>query len=156
MQNQASDNPGVIALPPLIYGAGLAAGLLLHFLYPLGFLPEPMMRWMGIVPFGAAVALALPAQRALARARTPFDVRRPTSAIVTDGVFRYSRNPMYLALTLLHVGIATLLDSLWLLVVIVPVTVVVQLGVVAREERYLERKFGDEYLRYKRRVRRWI
>ena len=96
------------------------------------------------------------ATHALARAKTTHNVRQPTTTIVADGVFRYSRNPMYLSLTLLYLGIASLFNSLWMLLLILPVLVVVQLGVIAREERYLERKFGEEYLRYKARVRRWI
>jgi protein-S-isoprenylcysteine O-methyltransferase Ste14 len=75
---------------------------------------------------------------------------------VTDGPFRYTRNPIYVALTLFYLGIGVVLNALWVLLLIVPLIVVMQLGVITREERYLERKFGDEYLRYKARVRRWL
>ena len=92
----------------------------------------------------------------MARAGTSFRTQRPTTAIVTDGPFGYSRNPIYVALTLLYLGIGMLINGLWVLLLIVPVLVVIQLGVVAREECYLERKFGDEYLCYRRRVRCWL
>jgi hypothetical protein len=106
------------------------------------------------VLIAGAVAIVVPAFRAMARAGTSFRTERPTTAIVTDGPFRYTRNPIYVALTLLYLGIGTVLNALWVLLLIVPVMVLMQLGVIAREERYLERKFGDEYLRYKARVRR--
>jgi protein-S-isoprenylcysteine O-methyltransferase Ste14 len=92
----------------------------------------------------------------MARAGTSFRTERPTTAIVTAGPFRYSRNPIYVALTLLYLGIGMVLNALWVLLLIVPVIAVMQRGVIAREERYLERKFGDEYRRYQVRVRRWL
>ncbi len=76
--------------------------------------------------------------------------------VVTDGAFRYSRNPTYLSLTLLYVGVALVLNSLWVLMMVVPAVAVTHWGVVLREERYLESKFGEEYRRYTQRVRRWI
>lgn len=94
--------------------------------------------------------------RALARARTPLDPRKPTTAIVTAGAFRFSRNPIYLSLLLLYLGIASLINALWIFLLALPLVVVLQRGVVEREERYLERKFGDEYMVYKNRVRRWM
>jgi protein-S-isoprenylcysteine O-methyltransferase Ste14 len=103
-----------------------------------------------------SIPIVISAVRALLRGRTAFDARKPTTSIVTDGAFRYSRNPTYLSLTLLYVGVALMLDSLWVLVMVVPAVAVTQWGVVLREERYLESKFGEEYRRYAQRVRRWI
>jgi protein-S-isoprenylcysteine O-methyltransferase Ste14 len=149
------DNPGVIARP-LIYLGALALGLGLHAASRVTALPATAARVLGVVLIACAVAVAVPAFRAMARAGTSFRTERPTTAIVTDGPFRYTRNPIYVALTLLYVGIGMVLNALWVLLLIVPVIVVMQLGVIAREERYLERKFGDEYRRYKVRVRRWL
>ena len=104
----------------------------------------------------AAGLIVASAFRALGRARTAFDIRQPTTTIVTDGPFRYSRNPMYISLTLLYMGLAVLINSLWILLLLLPVLLVIQNGVVKREEQYLERKFGETYLRYKAQVRRWI
>jgi protein-S-isoprenylcysteine O-methyltransferase Ste14 len=92
----------------------------------------------------------------LARARTAFDARKPTTTIVSDGAFQYSRNPTYLALTLLYVGFALVLGSPWVLLMVVPAVALTQWGVVLREERYLEAKFGEAYRRYKTNVRRWL
>jgi protein-S-isoprenylcysteine O-methyltransferase Ste14 len=81
---------------------------------------------------------------------------KPTTAIVTKGPFRYSRNPLYVSLTLLYLGVALIINVLWIVLLVVPVLVVMQRGVIGREEAYLERKFGEKYLSYKARVRRWV
>lgn len=151
-----NDNPGVITRPPLIYLGALALGLGLHAAVRVPILPVTLARILGVVLIACAVAIAAPAFRAMARAGTSFRTERPTTAIVTDGPFAYTRNPIYVALTVLYVGIAMTINALWVLLLIVPVIVVMQRGVVVREERYLERKFGDEYVRYKARVRRWV
>jgi len=156
MATQQDDKAGVIAFPPLIYGSALVLGLLINFMFPRSFMPQKPALWLGILLILFAPLVVVSAFRALARAKTTFDTSKATTAIVTDGAFRYSRNPMYLALTLLYIGIASLVNSLWVLLLVVPLMVVIQRGVVEREERYLERKFGEEYLRYKTRVRRWI
>ena len=150
------DHPDVIALPPVIYGAALGLGTVIHFMVPMQFLPERPAVWLGILLIVTSIPIVMSALGALARARTSFDVRKPTTAIVTDGAFRFSRNPMYLAATLLYLGIALVMNSVWVLVLIVPLMVVMQRGVVEREERYLERKFGEEYRRHKTQVRRWM
>lgn len=152
----SEDKAGVIALPPLIYGTALVIGLVLHFVFPMRFLPQTPARWFGVLLILISIPIGVSAVRALARAKTTFDTRKPTTAVVTDGAFRYSRNPMYLSMTLLYVGIAFLVNSPWILLLVLPLVVVIQWGVVEREERYLERKFGEEYLRYKANVRRWI
>jgi protein-S-isoprenylcysteine O-methyltransferase Ste14 len=92
----------------------------------------------------------------MSRAGTNIDPRQPAVVLVTNGPFRFSRNPLYVALTGLYVGVALLIDGLWTLLLLVPLLVVTQQGIVRREERYLERKFGEEYRTYKIRVRRWI
>lgn len=93
---------------------------------------------------------------AMRRRATNVEPWKPTTAIVSDGVFGFSRNPIYLSMTLLYIGIALLLDSLWLLLLIFPLLMIVTFGVIVREEKYLETKFGAEYLDYKNRVRRWL
>jgi protein-S-isoprenylcysteine O-methyltransferase Ste14 len=104
----------------------------------------------------ASFPIAISALRVLRRAQTTFDTMKPTTAIVTAGPFRYSRNPLYGSLTLLYLGVASLINALWIVLLVVPLLVVIQRGVIGREEAYLERKFGEEYLNYKARVRRWI
>ena len=90
------------------------------------------------------------------RARTSFDVRKPSTSLITTGPFRFSRNPIYLAMTLLQLGIGIAVDGVWILAALVRALVAMHYGVIVREERYLERKFGDAYRGYKTSVRRWL
>jgi protein-S-isoprenylcysteine O-methyltransferase Ste14 len=156
MQHNEPDHANVIAPPPLIYGVAFIVGWLIHRAFPDPVLPETLARWIGVVFGLASIPVAITAFRAMIRAQTSFDPRKPTTAIVSKGSFRYSRNPMYVSLTLLYLGVALLINSLWIVLLVVPVLVVMQRGVIAREEAYLERKFGEEYLAYKSRVRRWV
>jgi len=156
MQNGAPDKASVITLPPLIYGVAYVLGLFFHFVFPVPFLPQTPALWLGTLLILVSIVIVVSAVRALARAKTAFDVRKPTTAIVTDGAFRFSRNPTYLSGALLYLGIASLINSLWMLLLVLPLVTVIQWGVIEREEQYLEQKFGEAYLRYKTRVRRWI
>ena len=95
--------------------------------------------------------------RRFRRAGTPFfNLRKPASALITEGPYRFSRNPSYVSLTLLYLGIGTLLNNGWILLLVVPVLLVMDLWVVRKEERHLETKFGEDYLRYKAAVRRFL
>lgn len=147
---------GVVAPAPVMYAAAMALGLAAEFTLPTVPMPRTVTLWLG----GAVIVLSIPivvsAIMALARARTAFDARKPATALVSDGAFHYSRNPTYLALTLLYVGIALVLGSPWVLLMGVPAVALTQWGVVLREERYLEAKFGEEYRRYKTNVRQWL
>lgn len=153
----APDVSGAIAPPPpLIYIVGLGAGFVLDPLLPSVTL-SPVVAWAaggGLLVAGLGLAASFFA--AFRRARTPIDLRKPTSAIVTTGPYRFSRNPGYLSLTLIYAGITILTSTLWAFVTLIPTLVTIEYGVIRREERYLERKFGNEYLRYKARTRRWL
>ena len=156
MNESDKDNPGVIAIPPLIYLLPLLIGLALDYLWPVALLPDRAQYIVGflfIAASGVLIALTVPLFR---RAGTSFNVRKPATALVTSGVFRFSRNPAYLALTLLYIGISIAADNLWMMALLVPTLVVMHYGVIAREERYLEGKFGEAYLAYKAAVRRWL
>jgi protein-S-isoprenylcysteine O-methyltransferase Ste14 len=153
---EASDRPGVLAPPPLLYGAGLILGLLLEWAVPLSGLPGWVSWPLGALLLAAGSVLGGWFLASFRRAGTPVDVRRSTTTIVTGGPFRFSRNPGYLSLTVMYIGIAVLADALWPLFLLPAIVIVVQRTVIEREERYLERTFGDDYLRYKRRTRRWI
>jgi protein-S-isoprenylcysteine O-methyltransferase Ste14 len=156
MRNAPPDTAQVIVLPPLGYGAAFIMGLLLHLVFPLHVLPTTLARGIGVVCVLVSLPLALATLRALSRAHTPVDPMKPTTALVTEGPFRYSRNPIYLALTLLYLGVAFLVNALWILLLVVPALVVLRYGVIAREEAYLTRKFGDAYRQYTAQVRRWL
>ena len=156
MNNNTSDNAGVVTIPPIIYLVGLLLGLLLHYLYPVKFIPPAISVWSGVLLVLMSVLMVLSALLAFRRVGTSPDVHKPTTAISTDGIYRWSRNPMFISLALLYLGIAAWVNSLWIPLLLIPVLFVVDQGVIKREERYLEEKFGDEYLRYKSQVRRWI
>lgn len=150
------DHPGVIAPPPVLYGGALAAGAGLDWLIPLPLLEAGAGRVPGIVLIVAGLALALWCAALFLRAGTGIQPHHPSTAIVTAGPYRFSRNPIYVALTAVSVGIALWANSAWMLGLIVPTLAVMQIGVVDREEKYLEAKFGEEYRAYKAQVRRWI
>jgi protein-S-isoprenylcysteine O-methyltransferase Ste14 len=156
MRNASPDTAHVLILPPLLYGASFVIGLLLHWGFPVHILPTILARGIGVVCVLVSFPLALMTFHVLSRAHTPVDPMQPTTALVTEGPFRYSRNPIYVALTLLYVGVALLINALWILLLVVPAVLVLRYGVIAREEAYLTQKFGDAYRQYTTQVRRWL
>ena len=150
------DNPGVIARPPLIALSFLLAGLALDWLRPAPFLPAAVQYAVGAAVIVVSFAFALPALLSFRRAGTNVPTTRPTTALVTTGPYRFSRNPIYVGMILLLLGIGITIDSPWLIGAIVPFALVLRYGVIAREERYLEAKFGQAYREFRARVRRWI
>jgi protein-S-isoprenylcysteine O-methyltransferase Ste14 len=150
------DTAGVIAPPPLIFLAGLAAGFALEALLPGSTVPD-LVRWIAGGAFLlAGLGLLATFNAAFGRADTAVEPWKPTTAIVSSGPYRFTRNPAYLGMALTYIGIALLADALWALAPLPVVLAVVTTGVIKREERYLEQKFGSEYTDYRRRVRRWI
>ena len=153
---ERTDRPGVMAPPPVIYATGLGAGLVLQVIFPIGFpMPSPAAMALGAVCIGLGVLLVGSAFRAFSRAGTNANPYRPATAIVTNGPFRYTRNPMYVSLTLLYLGITLLLRSAWPVILLPLVLLIMRKGVIDREERYLAQKFGPTYDDYRRSVRRW-
>jgi protein-S-isoprenylcysteine O-methyltransferase Ste14 len=150
------DNPGVLAPPPLIYLAGLVIGFAVQAALPRTSVAAAV-RWpVGIVLIVIGGGLARAFFTAFARADTPVSPYGTPRALVTDGPYRISRNPGYLGMALAFAGIAVLAEALWTLAFLAVVLAVVDRGVIAREQRYLERAFGEEYRRYKRQTRRWL
>jgi protein-S-isoprenylcysteine O-methyltransferase Ste14 len=151
------DSPHVLAPPPVIFLGALVAGLILHALYPL---PLPVhglvMRVVGCCLAVAGLALSAAVMHQFGRAGTPVTPWRETRRLVVSGPYRFTRNPDYVGQTLLAGGIGLLFGAPWVLVALVPALVLVRYGVIAREERYLERRFGEEYRRFRGRVRRWL
>jgi protein-S-isoprenylcysteine O-methyltransferase Ste14 len=151
-----ADNPGVLAPPPLIYAGALAAGLLANRRYHMPILPRRIVRTLGWPLVACGLAVGFLGSREMRRAETTLDPRKPATTIVTGGPFRYTRNPLYLSMTLIYGGISALANAL-LPVLLLPIVLrLMRRGVIEREERYPERKFGDEYIEYKVRTPRWI
>jgi protein-S-isoprenylcysteine O-methyltransferase Ste14 len=150
------DNPGVIAFPPLIWLVNAVISVLVHL-----FIREPIMRYSfclicGIVLIILAPTLALSAWRTMKAAGTNIHPSEPALVIVRGGPFRFTRNPMYLALCLVQIALGFFLNDWITLLFVVPLALILHYGVVLREERYLTAKFGEPYVQYKREVRRWI
>jgi len=151
-----ADNPGVIASPPLLYGGTFLVGAMLHGLFPRPVLPLDVAAEMGFAVLLVGVTLAIWSRRTMERAGTNVNPARPATTLVVTGPYGFSRNPMYLSRTLLYVGLALLANALCIVALLVPLMFLIYLGVIKREERYLEAKFGDAYRQYRVRVRRWL
>ena len=153
----ASDNPGVVAFPPLILLASAVISALVHFFV----IRLPIMSYSaclvcGIVLVILAPTLAGSALVAMKAGGTNVNPSKPALTIVRSGPFRFTRNPMYLALCLLKVALGFFLNDWLTLLFVVPLALIMHYGVILREERYLSAKFGEPYLELKRDVRRWI
>jgi protein-S-isoprenylcysteine O-methyltransferase Ste14 len=145
-----------LARPPLVYGAAIVTGLLLELGRPLPFLPRTLAALLGSFLAVVAVVIFLYSIRKFQTAGTPVPGNKPTTTIVRTGPYRFSRNPIYLAFSTFHLGIASWVNSVWLIGTLVAAVAVMVCVVIPREERYLERRFGADYLDYKRSVRRWL
>ena len=152
----ARDNPGVVARPPLIYLCSILIGLALQFVWPLKVLPSALEATLGGSLMLVAIVLFTLSVRQFLATGTAIQTHRPTTAILRTGPYRFSRNPIYVSFTLLYIGIGVWVNSAWLLGILIPTLLLISYGVIAREERYLAQKFGDEYLQYKASVRRWL
>ncbi|MFI5356536.1 MAG: methyltransferase family protein [Opitutales bacterium] len=156
MTKPAIDAPGVIAFPPLIFLVSALIGGGSHCLFPMPLPPVLPWRLVGGLFALAAASLALAARNQMITAGTNIRPDKPATAIVTGGPYRFTRNPMYLALCLLHLGIGFMLRDFVPVGLTLVLAAVFQAGVIVREERYLEAKFGEVYTSYRRRVRRWL
>jgi protein-S-isoprenylcysteine O-methyltransferase Ste14 len=158
-QTNDTGTAGVIARPPFLFLAALLLGFVWDRLLPLPF-PVPatgLVHWTiggALIPIGLALAVA--GIRNFSRAGTPVQGYKPTRALVTTGVHGWSRNPIYLGMFLIYGGIGLAAQSPWVLMITVPLAITIRYGVVAREEAYLERRFGDAYRVYRNHVRRWL
>ena len=163
--HRSTSNPGdirdtadVIAPPPLLYVGALMLALLLNAFTPMSF--ASCCRLLLWLTGAALITLGLMLSTAVVwtfrKSRTPVSPRRPTTRIVRAGPYRYSRNPDYLGQMMIYLGGAVAADTWWPFLLLPLLVVAIQRGVVRREERYLEAKFGQEYRDYKARVPRWL
>ncbi len=153
------DYADVVIKPPLLFAGALLLGCLLSWLLPIG----PGLasgNWRAVAVGGAfavvGLALGIAAVIQFHRAGTSVKPGDPVTALVATGPYRFTRNPIYIGFVILYFGLAILLTSAWMLVLLVPVLVILQRGVVEREEAYLTAKFGDAYRQYQKRVPRWL
>lgn len=153
---------GVIARPILLFPAALLLGFALDHLLRL---PFPISRigvvhWISAIIAGSliliGIAIFTAGVRGFSRAATPLPTNQPVRALVTTGIYLWTRNPIYLAFFLVYCGIGIVVRSPWILMLTLPLAITIRYGVVAREEAYLERRFGDAYRDYRARVRRWM
>jgi protein-S-isoprenylcysteine O-methyltransferase Ste14 len=148
-------NLGIVR-PPAVYLATIAAGTVLQLAWPAAVLPGGFAVPVGSALVVAAIALFLHSAATFRAAGTPVPGNRPTTAVVSTGPYGFSRNPIYVAFSLLQLGVAAWMNSAWLVGTLLVAIALMTAIVIPREEDYLERKFGTEYLQYKARVRRWI
>src|SRR5215467_7547144 len=152
-----TDTANVRIRPPIAWTVAVLAGLALNWLLPLPFVPAAVPAgWLGATVFALALALFVWAIATMTRGGSNVPTNLPTTTIVDTGPYRLTRNPIYLAMVLGLIGLAIAFNTLWLLLVAVPFALVIRYGVIAREEAYLERKFGGVYRRYRSGVRRWL
>ena len=158
MKTQIKDSAGVRIPPPVFFFLCLGAGLWLESVFPDTAMQMPVMLRLipGLVLTLLSGGLAVTAVYTLIRNKTTFDTMASTARIVQNGVFRFSRNPMYLSLLLLLSGIAVWRRSMGLLVTVPILYALILFLAIKPEERYLTGKFGKEYTDYAARVRRWI
>jgi protein-S-isoprenylcysteine O-methyltransferase Ste14 len=155
----ARDTPGVIAPPPVIAIATLVLGVAIDWLMPTFVLRVLFGFWtrvtIGVLLIALGGLIALAGERTFRRAGTNVPPWRPALTLVTHGIYRWLRNPMYVGLAFIVAGFGIAMGADWVLVLLVPAALVMHYGVVLREERYLEAKFGDAYRAYRRRVPRY-
>ncbi len=151
-----ADGSGVRIPPPLIYVAGFFVGVALELTFPIGALPLGVGLAGALIGGGLWLALDGSAMMLFRRAGTSMVPMRPTTALVTSGPYRVTRNPMYVGMACLYLGLALSLGVIWALALLPIVLLMVDRLVIVREESYLEARFGVEYREYTSRVRRWL
>ena len=156
MSSSAGDNPGVHVPPPLFYIAAIGGGALLRRSMPLPIgwdVPRVIAAWAFIALFAGLMTWSF---IWFARKKTTIIPDKPATALVVGGPFRFTRNPLYVSMALLTVGVGLWLNTWWVLILLVPAIALVDRLVIAREEAYLRRRFGAEYDAFTAQVRRWL
>jgi len=155
MPESAGDHPRVIAPTPILFALGLGLGGLAQWVSPWPLAPWHL-KGIGVLAVLLGIAISLWAVYTMKGKDTSLDPNRPTTTLIQTGPFAYSRNPIYLAMTISSLGVALYFNSIWLCLSLILTVGVVHYGVILPEEHYLEQKFGKSYARYRQHVRRWI
>lgn len=154
---RSGDRPDILVLPPVLVGGVLLIGVLIHYaVWTVPLLPTVLARALGVAVFISAGVLAHFAHLAMKRVGTNVLPTQPTLALATDGPYRFSRNPLYIAAIGVYLGVTLWVNGLAPLLLMFPMTWLLHWGIVLREEKYLKSKFGSSYESYQRRVRRWL
>ncbi len=150
------DTSGPIVRPPIAFACSLLSGLVLGRIWPLALSSSGVRESAGVLLGAASIVLFARSVGEFRKFGTPIPSSRPSTTVVRTGPYRLSRNPIYLAFTLLQLGIGLWAGNGWLLVLLIPTLALISRGVIDREEQYMTEKFGEDYLRYRRSVRRWL
>jgi protein-S-isoprenylcysteine O-methyltransferase Ste14 len=150
------DAPPVRAYAPTVYAAGLGVGLLLHAVVPRPLASGSLVRWVGVLLLTMGLGLVFWGRFTLDHAGTTASPYRPATRLVIRGPYRFSRNPMYLAMTICFLGVGLLINALWLTILVPVLALIVQEAIIKPEETHLVARFGPDYQAYRARVRRWL
>ena len=142
--------------PPLLFLFWMIAGFIVHWFWPVDVATSSAVTYIGIAVTVVGLAIFVLAARTLKFAKTNVEPWKPTTSIVSTGIFAYSRNPIYLGFCIVAIGVGIFLNSVWVLLSFVPSAAMVYFIAIRKEEVYLEKKFGEEYTGYQSRVRRWL
>ena len=148
--------PGVRIHPSVIYAISILTGIVLNNHWPRTMPYGIHGHMYGGIVFSLVLLIAIFSIREFHRAKTDVRPDKPDSTLITSGPYRYSRNPLYLGLTLIQITVALWFNNAWVLVLVIASVIVITQYAISREERYLEKMFGQEYLDYKQYVRRWL
>jgi len=156
--NKTLKHPDVHFPPPVLYAAFIGCGWLLQKLLPLPALTLPVqgMLGLGLGLVLAGLLIVVWASVEFKHHKTTILPHKASSAIISSGPFRFSRNPIYVSFSIIQLGAALLLANLWVLVLLLPVMLIMGKYVIEREEAFLTQEFGEPYIEYKKRVRRWL
>jgi protein-S-isoprenylcysteine O-methyltransferase Ste14 len=147
----------LIAPPPVMYLGALLLGFVIHAITPIRIFPTSNAHvFVGGVLLALGAAFARWSFLTMRKYGTTADPTKPSTELATSGPFRLSRNPIYVAMTALYIGVALMANAAWPLILLGPLLLLMNWGVIRREERYLSERFGDAYAGYRSRVRRWL
>ena len=150
------DSAHILAAPPFFFIIPLLVGAIVEYFVPTSLLPTLPSIIIGLLFSWASLPFIILSLKSFYKAKTTFDARKTTTTLVTTGIYKISRNPAYLSLVLFYIGLSFLINSIWILILVIPAIYSVQKFCIEREEDYLEVKFGSQYLGYKKQVRRWL
>ena len=154
--SENADNPGIVTHPPVFYIVAILIGLGIDYFMPLSFGFEGMTKTVSLVILILGTIVTVLGFKMFTTDKQSPSVHEPTVAVYQSGIYAYSRNPIYLGVLLWMMAGALFFDKVWIMIMVLPLILWMNKVVIEKEEAYLEEKFGDSYLDYKKKVRRWI